>query len=195
MQLRDQAPPLTLARRLGDVTHVSPLLHRLSRRTGLELDDLGQWLLKCAIARGARHYRREFPPHLPPDEKSLTDEEIGVALCLGHHSYNAQLIRAAAQLLSSPRIDAQKLARLAVLERCEPVLLHIAAACERFDVNGQPWAFLRARLPGRKVPSTDALPHWSRFVSMTGFTPAGRGLHSQWLERHEQPVADPAHSR
>jgi len=35
-------------------------------------------------------------------------------------------LRAAAQLLSSTRSDPQRLARLAVMERVEPVLLHIA---------------------------------------------------------------------
>lgn len=55
-----------------------------------------------------------------------------MALCLGQHRYDATFIRAAAQLLSSPRTNAPELARLAVMETIEPVLLHIASVAERF---------------------------------------------------------------
>ncbi|MGA2660847.1 MAG: hypothetical protein ABSH34_25465 [Verrucomicrobiota bacterium] len=37
-------------------------------------------------------------------------------------THSAKDIRAAAQLLSSPRVDPQRLARLAKMERVEPVL-------------------------------------------------------------------------
>ena len=192
MELKEQSGPLTLARAMGDVTHASPLLRKVREISELSGEDLQQWLLKCAVQRGAGHYRRSFPQHLPPDDKRLTDEELGVALCLGHHAYDSHLIRAAAQLLSSGRVDPEKLVRLATLERCESVLLHIADASARLDATRQPWAYLRAHLSDRNRRGAKALPHWSRFVSMTGFTPAGPGLHTEWLERNEQPVTDPA---
>ena len=195
MELKEQASPLTLARALGDVTHASPLLHKVCQISGLGGEDLQQWLLKCAVQRGAGHYRRTFPTHLPPDDERLSDEEIGIALCLGHHTYDSHLIRAAAQLLSSSRVDPQKLARLATLERCESVLLHIADASARLDANRQPWAYLRAHLSQRNRRGVEALPHWSRFVSMTGLTRAGPGLHTEWLQRHEQPLEDSADAR
>ena len=50
---------------------------------------------------------------LPPDNNAITDEEIGIALCLGQHRYDLDQLRAAAQLLSSPRVDPARLCRLA----------------------------------------------------------------------------------
>ncbi len=84
------------------------------------------------MERGASHYQRDFDPLLPPDNPTICNEEIGIAFCLGQHSYNLDNLRAAAQLLSSPRVDAAKLCRLAIRERSEPVLLHIAVVAERF---------------------------------------------------------------
>ena len=45
-----------------------------------------EWLFKVAVARGARHYERSFDPALPPDNPSVTSEEIGIALCLEQHA-------------------------------------------------------------------------------------------------------------
>jgi hypothetical protein len=146
---------------------------------------LPEWLVKAAVARGARHYEREFDPSLPPDDPAISDEEIGVALCLGQMPDEPWLIRAAAQLLSSPQVDAARLCRLAVRERCEPVLLHIAAAAERLVPALEPWAYLRRHLPPRAVPRTDALPHWTRLVSHTGVTAYGGPPKTEWLCRHE----------
>jgi hypothetical protein len=175
-------PPL--ARRLGDTVHVSPLLHKVCQMSGCSEDRVGEWLLKCAVARGARHYERDFPADLPPDHPELTDEELGVALCLGQHSYNPTYIRATAQLLSSPTIDSARLARLAVMERVEPVLLYIATVAARFAPDAQPWAYLLRHLPQRLACPPDALPHWSRFVSQTGVAAPGRGSDIKWLRRH-----------
>ena len=99
--------------------------------TGCSEDQISDWLLKCAVERGATHYERDFPNDLAPDQPNLSDEEIGIALCLAEHPYNSTLIRAAAQLLSSPQVDPARLARLAVMERVEPVLLYIAQAAAR----------------------------------------------------------------
>ena len=184
MELKEQASVTTLARRLASPAHVSGLAIRLSRASGAE-DRLPEWLLKAAVERGARHYQRDFEPELPPDNRTISDEEIGIALCLGQHPYNLDNLRAAAQLLSSPRVDAAKLCRLAIQERCEPVLLHIATIAERFAPKLQPWAFLRQHLPARRVPRLDALPHWSRLVSHTGVTQHGGPPRTDWLCRHE----------
>jgi len=94
--------------------------------SGCREDRIAEWLLKCAVRRGASHYERDFPADLPPDNSDLNHEELAVALCLGQHPYDSVFLRAAAQLLSSTRSDPQRLARLAVMERVEPVLLHIA---------------------------------------------------------------------
>jgi hypothetical protein len=180
------SPPL--ARRLGDTVHVSPLLNKVCQMSGCAEDRVGEWLLKCAVQRGASHYERDFPGDLPPDNASLSHEELAVALCLGQHPYNSVFIRAAAQLLSSTRTDARRLARLAVMERVEPVLLHIATIAARFAPEAQPWAYLLQHLPQRLSYSLDALPHWSRFVSQTGVTPFGGGPDIKWLWRRELAV-------
>jgi hypothetical protein len=156
--IKQLSDPL-LARRLGDTAHVSPLLHEICRMTGCPEDRVGEWLLKCAVQRGASHYERDFPEDLPPDDAALSDEELGVALCLGLHPYNSTFIRAAAQLLSSPRANAPRLARLAVMERVEPVLLYIATLASRYDAETHPWSYLLSHLPKRRVCPPDALPH------------------------------------
>ena len=184
MELKEQPLAPTLARRLGDVPHVSGLVRRLAHATGAA-DRIGEWLLKAAVQRGAHHYRREFDPALPPDSPAVTDEEIGVALCLGQQPYDLDHLRAAAQLLSAPRVDAARLCRLAVEERCEPVLLHIAGLAARFAPDLPPWSHVRLHLPPRSVPRTDALPHWSRLVSHTGVTTNGGPPRTDWLCRHE----------
>ena len=184
VELKDQAAAPTLASKLGDTAHVSGLAIRLARVSGAG-ERVAEWLLKVAIARGANHYRRDFDPTLPADLPAISDEEIGVALCLGQNPYNLDALRVAAQFLSSPRINAERLCRLAVQERCEPVLLHIAEVARKYAPEQEPWATLRKQLHPRPVPRIDALPHWTRLVSYTGYTPAGRGQHIEWLSRHE----------
>lgn len=176
-------PPL--ARRLGDTVHVSSLLRKICQMSGCREEEVGEWLLKCAVQRGARHYERVFSEDLPPDNLKLSDEELGVALCLGQHPYNSAFIRAAAQLLSSPQTDAPRLVRLAVMERIEPVLLYVATIAARFAPETQPWSYLLSRLPQRLSVPPGALPHWSRFVSQTGVTSSAGGPDIKWLRRRE----------
>jgi len=183
MELKDQAQRMTLARKLGEVPQMSGLLRRIARTSGAG-DRVAEWLLKIAIQRGAKHYLRKFDPALPPDNPAILDEEIGVALCLGQLPFEPWLIRAAAQLLSSPRVDPQRLARLAEMERVEPVLLHIAAACERAGEISEPWVTLKKQLHPRRTVRTDALPHWTRFAILPGLTRDGYAP-PQWLKRHE----------
>ena len=175
----------TLARKLGDITHVSPLLRKVTRLSGCAPEQVPVWLLKCAVQRGATHYQRDFDPQLPSDHAGLSDEELGIALCLGEHPYDLTLLRAAAQLLSTPRIDASRLVRLAEQERCEPVLRHIAETAARFAPELEPWSFVRASLRTRNVPRTEALPHWTRLVSHTGVTPFSGPADTKWLCRCE----------
>ena len=184
MELKEQSSALTLAHKLGDTAHVSGLAIRLARVSGAG-ERLPDWLFKVAVARGAKHYQRDFDFTLPPDNSAISDEEIGVALCLGQNFYNLDNLRVAAQLLSSPRVDVVVLCRLAMQERCEPVLLHIAGVAERFAPELQPWAYLREHLRPRSVPRTDALPHWTRLVSHTGVTANGGSPKTDWLCRDE----------
>jgi hypothetical protein len=183
VELRDQAITPTLAKKVGDVTHVSPLLRKVLELSGLPLDRVGDWLLKCAVARGASHYQRAFDDNLPGDNAALTNEQLGVALCLGHLPWDATNIRAAAQLLSSPDINKPKLARLAEMERVEPILLHVAQAAARTAPDQEPWAWLRSHLSPRHKIDANALPHWSRFVSQTGVSAFGGEPRIDWLCR------------
>ncbi len=184
VELKEQAVPLTLARKLGEVPHFSGLAFRLARMSGAG-DRLPTWLLKVAVGRGAKHYQRDFDPTLPPDNPAISDEEIGIGLCLGQNRYDLDNMRAASQFLSSPRIDAVRLGHLAVQERCEPVLLHIAAIASRFAAEQEPWATLRKRLRPRRVARPGALPHWTRVVSHTGVSRRGGPPQTDWLRRHE----------
>jgi hypothetical protein len=181
---KDPCQPVTLAYKMGDTAHVSGLAIRLARLTGAG-NHLFDWLLKVAVERGATHYQRDFDPSLPPDEPTISDEEIGIALCLSQHPYDLDHLRAAAQLLSSTRVDATRLCRLSVYERCEPVLHHIATLAERYAPTLEPWVYLRKHMPSRKIPRTDALPHWSRLVSYAGVTMRGGPPKTDWLCCHE----------
>lgn len=183
MELKEQPSASTLALKLGDVPHVSGLLRRIAQLSGAG-ERVAEWLLKVAIARGANHYRRDFDPSLPADLPAISDEEIGVAICLGQNLYNLDALRVAAQFLSSPRINSARLCRLAEQERCEPVLLHIAEVALKHAPEQEPWATLRKQLHPRHVPRTDALPHWTRLVSHSGITREGSSR-TDWLCRHE----------
>jgi hypothetical protein len=184
MELKDQPFAPTLAHKLGDVPHVSGLLRRIAQLSGAG-ERVAEWLLKVAIQRGANHYRRDFDRTLPADLPAISDEEIGVALCLGQNPYNLDALRVAAQFLSSPRINAARLCRLAEQERCEPVLMHIAEVAKKYAPEQEPWATLRKQLRPRHVPRTDALPHWTRLVCHTGVTANGGSPRTDWLCRHE----------
>jgi hypothetical protein len=184
VKLNDQAAAPTLAHELGDVPHVSGLLRRIAQRSGAG-ERVADWLPKVAVERGANHYRRDFDPALPVNLPAISDEEIGVALCLGQNPYNLDALRVAAQFLSSPRINATRLCRLTEQERCELVLLHIAEVARKYAPEQEPWATVRKQLHPRHVPRTDALPHWTRLVSHTGVTANGGSSRADWLCRHE----------
>ncbi len=72
---------------------------------------------------------------------------------------------------------------LAMMERVDPVLLHIATQAARFAPETEPWHYLLRHLPQRLACPPDALPHWSRFVSQTGVTSFTGGPDIQWLQR------------
>ena len=54
MELREHAPAIPLARKLGDTTHVSGLVIRLRRLSGAA-ERLPEWLLKTAVERAIRN--------------------------------------------------------------------------------------------------------------------------------------------
>ena len=54
MELNEQLFAPTLAHRLGDVPHVSGLLRRIAQLSGAG-ERVADWLLKVAVALGAKH--------------------------------------------------------------------------------------------------------------------------------------------
>jgi hypothetical protein len=81
VELKEQDAVTTLAQKLGDTVHYSAVLRKACRCSGCSEHEVGEWLLKCAVERGAAHYEREFARDLPADTQELTDEEVGVGLC------------------------------------------------------------------------------------------------------------------
>lgn len=156
----------SLAQTLGYTTPISPLL-RKARRIGLR--GIGDFIA-LAAARGCSHYASARHSVAPPvSTEALGDDELTTLLLIGENPYEPVAIRCAAQLARSPSVDAARLARLAVMEKCERVLAHIARAGLDHDPDGASfWQALLDRLPRSPARSEPDLPHWSRFVSMPG---------------------------
>ena len=110
----------------------------------------------------------------------MSNEEIGVALCLAHLDYNPQHIRVAAELLSAAANDPFKIAHLAGQERCGPVVRYIAQCGAQAEPGNPFWQTLLAETRPAAPPRPGVLPHWTRFVSLSGLN---RRLESscQWL--------------
>jgi hypothetical protein len=168
----------TLAQTLETTTPVSPLL-RKARRLGIRsVEDM----IHLAATRGCRHYRLGNPPaDLDVSAASLGDDELTILLIIGENAYEPTAIRCAAQLSRSPRIQPASLARLAVMEKCERVLTHIARAGVNHDPEGSRfWRDLLDRLPAVPARQESTLPHWTRFVSMPGIQRSGIAP-TRWL--------------
>lgn len=168
----------TLAETLRTTTPVSSL-RRKARRLGLpDLQDI----IALAIERGCKHYTiskgytsRRIPRSL------LGDDELTILLLLGENHFEPTAIRCAAQLARSPEIRPEQLVRLAVMEKCERVLSHIARAGATYDSEGSAfWETILRLLPEQPAREEPDLPHWSRFVSMPGIQRHGQVLPT-WL--------------
>lgn len=175
----------SISERLGGTPHLSPLL-RKTRKMGLTSPDS---LLALAVKRGCLHYT---PPNfiasnvLEPGKSQLSDAELAIALISGAQEFDPQRIRCAAQLLGSPNIDSAFLARLTAMERCEPIIAHIAQAALRHDEPERIefWKNLSSRLKSQATPAPGILPHPSRFMVQAGLTKPGHnlGAASVWLK-------------
>ena len=168
----------TLAQTLATTTPVSPLL-RKARRLGLHGIDA---MIALAVLRGCSHYAADVAHHIdPPLSDSLSDDELTILLLVGENPYEPTAIRCAAQLARSSSIDASKLAHLAVMEKCERVLSHIARAGIAHDEEGAGfWKALLNHLPAISIKPEPNLPHWTRFVSMPGIQRSGIAP-TRWL--------------
>jgi len=167
----------TLAQALQTTTPVSLLL-RKARRLGLvDLPDF----ITLAVQRGCTHYRAAAKSNAEARDVPLGDDELTILLLLGENSYDPTAIRCAAQLARSPENQPARLARLAVMEKCERVLAHIARAGVAHDPDGSRfWNEILRLLPDQPARDTTRLPHWSRFVSMPGIQRHGP-VAATWL--------------
>jgi hypothetical protein len=174
-----------MAHLIGSSPHLSPLL-RKARRLGYANSDE---LLHLAVARGCTHYAPSgFQPDLVRDcgHALFSNSELVIALVSGSSEGDARHIRVAAQLLGSADVSAAKVARLAQMERCVPILRHIAEAGLREDAEDPLfWRSLLELLPQAPPVEEGRLPHPSRFLSQPGWTPPSRPpRRALWLRAH-----------
>jgi hypothetical protein len=141
-----------------------------------------QCLRQLAVERGCRHYENAFeaPDSLPQALRTLTSEEVIVALCLAHFGRQPLDIRIAGELLSAEGVDVSRIAILAAQESCADVVAYIAKVGQKVEPAYPLWQALLKALPQDRTGFHMQLPHWSRFVSMTGISRNG-GKHIEWL--------------
>jgi hypothetical protein len=171
----------TLAARLGTTTHVSALLRkacRLGLTSPVELSHL-------AVQRGCRHYWHEGVPEGElATREQFSDEELAIALLDVALPFDPQAIRCGAAMVSAEGNDPRRLARLARLERSEQVLRYVAECGRKFEPDHPFWTELLALLPVTPPVPEGALPHPTRFVSMTGYV---RGVGPKIITQWERP--------
>ena len=84
-------------------------------------------------------------------------------------------------MLGAEGNDPSEIARLAKMERCEPIVRYIAEAGQKFEGDNAFWPKLLALLPASDPPKSSVVPHPTRFVAMTGFTRKGPGAVVWWI--------------
>lgn len=178
--------PSSLARHMGTTAHLSPLVQKTKRlgvRTPEDLEHI-------AIARGLRYFgqimaRSDEPvwkPQMPAmDPVLFPNEELAMALMSPALPYSLNRLRMAAAMLGADDISAEKILRLARLERCETIVRHIAECASKVEPDHKLWITLLEHLPAAPALSPDILPHPSRFVAMSGFDRFGKNLRMQWI--------------
>ncbi len=179
---------VTLAGRLGTTAHLSPLLMK-ARRLGLGAP--GD-LERLAVKRGLRYYDSHGDSQQGNSaasgsaecgmEVGLTNEELAIALLSPSAPYSQQRLRMGAAMLAAEGNRAESLASLALRERCEAVVRHIAECGHDVEPANPFWKSLLEHLPTSSIPPrADALPHPSRFVAMTGLNRNGVENIKQWI--------------
>ena len=157
----------TLAEKLGMTSHVSPLLRKLKKH-GLATPEE---IAAAAVGRGCWHYAglTALEGITTKDTSAISDEELAIALLSPCHPYEPMLIRIGSQMLSGRNSDPLELARLAVMERCEPVLRYIAECGKKTEPDLPFWQTILNNLPiCKSFPKEDV--HISRFRIEVGFT-------------------------
>jgi len=177
--------PPTLAAKLGTTAHLSPVLQK-ARRLGLDASGLE----RLAIERGCDYYDPGEPfasQNISVEE--LSNAELAIALLNPALRYSPQTLRLGAAMLSSPGNTPEKIARLAVMERCEALVRYIAEAGHKFEPENAFWSRLLQLLPQTPPPKSSVVPHPTRFVAMTGFTRRGPETIIQWIRPNSSQAA------
>ena len=176
----------TLAARLGTTTHVSALLYK-ARRLGLATPDD---LANLAVQRGCRHYSHDgVPAGELATREQFSDEELAMALLNVALPFDSHAIRCGAAMVSAEGNSPKRLAWIAKLERSEQVLRYVAECGKKFEPENPFWIELLALLPVTPPPKDGALPHPTRFISMTGYVRGiGRKIVTQWERPRRKKV-------
>jgi hypothetical protein len=162
----------TLAMRLGQSVHVSPLrvkLRRLmARDPGLNASCLEDWLLDLANLRGVRsvsrsheHRNSTWPA---PDLNELSNAELVIAISQPQNLDRPQWFRAAAELISRQDLDPKALIFLAKRERCTRILAELSRQALIAEADHPLWRLLSEEFQDAK-PLSDSLIHWTRLTS------------------------------
>jgi hypothetical protein len=161
----------TLGKRLGVITHISPLRMKVVRlmrqypapgKQPLPED----WLVDVAISRGLRQFVRdtaEGQPFTPPSADEFPLHELIVALCYTGGLDRPQMVRMAGLLISRFDVDLRALKQLAVMERVELVIAELARAALRCDPQHPRWRDLEETFSQQPAPRSPVI-HWSRLA-------------------------------
>ena len=167
----------TLAQKMGNVPHISPLLKKLQRAGIASPDEMGA----AAVQRGCFHYVNCFPA-AAKSAPEISDEELAIALLSPANPYNPMYLRVGSQLLSKDSCNPEKLVALAKQERCESVLKHIAELGAETEPDNPFWKYLVAGLARYPNPKQWVMPHKSRFRIEAGIVnPLRPQPKIQWL--------------
>ncbi len=118
----------------------------------------------------------------------LSQDELAVLLLHGNNRNEPIAIRCAAQLLKSKYISPQRVATLAIQERCETPLKYIAQQGHQHDHGSENfWSTILDTLAKKgEDPAAGVLPHPSRFMINPGIQ-RGTLQAPYWLTPMEDP--------
>ena len=150
--------------------HASPLRFRLeSLRRAYPCGHascLEDWLVATANARRARVVtpaRESVTGTAAPPRGVLNDEDLVVAMCQLNCLDRPQMLRLAAQLVSRGRLDLQRLRRVAIRERAEPVLAELSRQALKVAPDHAAWRSIHDGF--RDQPALrEPLLHWTRLA-------------------------------
>lgn len=171
---------VTLNQSLHQTSHLSSLVRKARRVGFLDIESL----IQLAVLRGCTHYQnviQDLSVH-DPGQSFLSNEELVVLLLHGNYRYEPMAVRCAAQLIKSALIDPERIGFLAIKERCEVPLRHIALNGKKHDPEAREFwqAILAALGKGDEEPPEGILPHVSRFMMNPGIQ-RGKIQPAKWL--------------